>query len=328
MKLSIAIATYNRAGLLRETVENIAGQIHGYSDIEIVISDNASIDNTQETVKKLQEKYPYIKYFRNDTNLGAERNFCNAVERSEGEYVWLFSDDDKMQDNSIDYIMDILRQYEDLAVIHLNWGAYDENLQSCYQDKVLKIGKDTLFSNADDFLAATNMSPIFISSLIINRMLWLQTDRSEFLGTGWVHFGTIHKLLIANQDRYRSLVVSHPFIMQRAGNHWQTDQKEGGLELGYIALPKMILSLQNYGFAKKSIREPLSELYKHLGDTIISVRIQNGGISKTKQREIMKTFGRFPVFWIMVFPLFYMPSKLLSFIEHLNDLRIAYLKQA
>ena len=64
-KISILIPTYNRAAFLRNALDSIVAQ--NARDIECVISDNASSDDTAEIVKSFQKNHAYIKYFRNDT---------------------------------------------------------------------------------------------------------------------------------------------------------------------------------------------------------------------------------------------------------------------
>ena len=96
--LSIAIPTFNGSKYLQDTLESIVPQILSYPhNVDVVISDNASEDNTKDIVKKYQEKYQFIKYFRNDVNVGPDKNFDLAIRRSGGKYVWLFSDDDLLQ---------------------------------------------------------------------------------------------------------------------------------------------------------------------------------------------------------------------------------------
>jgi glycosyltransferase involved in cell wall biosynthesis len=89
IKLSIAIPTYNGAETIRETLDSIVSQLE--DGVEIVVSDNASTDDTAEIVREYQASYPVIRYFCNDENLGADRNFDLAVRRAQGEYAWLFA---------------------------------------------------------------------------------------------------------------------------------------------------------------------------------------------------------------------------------------------
>ena len=67
--LSICIPTYNREKCLQQCLDSIVNQKAFNANIEIVISDNASSDNTDELVKKYQEKYTNISYKKNKENL-------------------------------------------------------------------------------------------------------------------------------------------------------------------------------------------------------------------------------------------------------------------
>lgn len=96
--LSICIPTYNREKHLDECLDSIVNQEwFNEQEIEIVVSDNASIDGTIELVKKYQNDHKNIRYFRNKKNLGSAKNILNLVlNLAEGEYVWIFWDDDLM----------------------------------------------------------------------------------------------------------------------------------------------------------------------------------------------------------------------------------------
>lgn len=111
--VSICIPTYNSAKFLREFLDSIVNQT--YPNKEIIISDNASTDETEKIVKEYVENYK-IKYYRNDKNIGAEANFTRCIELAEGEFIAIYHSDD-IYDKEI-----IARQVEYLNG-HLNSGA-------------------------------------------------------------------------------------------------------------------------------------------------------------------------------------------------------------
>jgi len=110
---SICIPTYNSAKFLRESLDSMVNQT--YSNKEIIISDNASTDETEKIVKEYVEKYK-IKYYRNDKNIGAEVNFTRCIELANGEFIAIYHSDD-IYDKEI-----IARQVEYLNG-HPNSGA-------------------------------------------------------------------------------------------------------------------------------------------------------------------------------------------------------------
>jgi abequosyltransferase len=91
-RLSVCIATFNRAGFIGETLDGLLAQAS--EDVEIVILDGGSSDGTDAIVAEYMHKSLLIRYFRQATNMGVDRDFDNAVQRATGAYCWLMSDDD------------------------------------------------------------------------------------------------------------------------------------------------------------------------------------------------------------------------------------------
>lgn len=87
--LSLCIPTYNRAETLRQTLDALfANPDLDPEKVEVVVSDNASTDNTAEVVGR----YPRVRYFRNETNIGANANFTMGLSRCRGRYLRLMND--------------------------------------------------------------------------------------------------------------------------------------------------------------------------------------------------------------------------------------------
>jgi len=86
--LSICIPTYNRSEILDKTLESLfSNPDFDINKVEVIISDNASTDNTRNVVSK----YPLVQYFCNDINLG-DVNFYKVLNYATGEYIKLFND--------------------------------------------------------------------------------------------------------------------------------------------------------------------------------------------------------------------------------------------
>src|SRR5262245_44458385 len=92
VKLSICVATRNRAAFVRETVINILRQVT--PECEVVVVDGASTDDTESVLKTIVEHNDNVRYFKLDKNGGIDRDFDRAVELANGEYCWLMPDDD------------------------------------------------------------------------------------------------------------------------------------------------------------------------------------------------------------------------------------------
>lgn len=95
--LSICIPTYNRANILKNTLSNLVAQ--DISRIEIIISDNASTDETYEVVKEYDDYG--INYFCNSKNQGFTYNLIKVMEYANTDYITLVSDEDDVNIKNI-----------------------------------------------------------------------------------------------------------------------------------------------------------------------------------------------------------------------------------
>ena len=86
---TIGIPTFNRAKWLKTAIEAALSQT--YRDVKIIVSDNASTDNTEAVVRRFGSR---VIYSRNETNIGALSNFCRLVELASGDYFSWLQDDD------------------------------------------------------------------------------------------------------------------------------------------------------------------------------------------------------------------------------------------
>src|SRR5438552_13258444 len=118
--LSVTIPTWNRSHFLKEMVLSVITQAERYgltNEVEVVISDNASTDDTQSVVAELQAHTQVgIKYHRNEANLGAIKNIVQTLELSSGRYWMLYGDDDLMVDGALPRILDTLRAHPETSV--------------------------------------------------------------------------------------------------------------------------------------------------------------------------------------------------------------------
>jgi Glycosyl transferase family 2 len=100
--VTIAIPTYNRAAqTLRCALESALAQT--YPNLEILISDNASTDTTDELVRGYADAR--IRYVRHPSNIGANNNFNFCVDDARGVYVLILHDDDLIDADFIEVCM-------------------------------------------------------------------------------------------------------------------------------------------------------------------------------------------------------------------------------
>jgi len=123
--VSIALCTYNGAKYLSEQLDTLVNQT--YKAIEIIIVDDCSIDQTVDIVNSYAARYPQIKVFQNENNLGFTGNFEKAVKLCSGEYIALCDQDDLWDLKKIELqvrgIKDHIFIYHDSEFIHEDGSA-------------------------------------------------------------------------------------------------------------------------------------------------------------------------------------------------------------
>ena len=122
--LSICIPTYNRAKYLKVSLDRITQEdaFLNSDDIEIVISDNASDDNTEEAIKEFINKFPHkIKYNRNDENI-KDKNFPLVLSLANGEFLKLHNDTVYFRPGGLDKLLEIVKKNRDKNAIYFSNG--------------------------------------------------------------------------------------------------------------------------------------------------------------------------------------------------------------
>lgn len=106
--VSIVIPTHNRADLLPRALNSAMNQT--YKNIEIIVCDDGSTDNTEDIVKEFLKKDSRIKYIKNEKNLGGNITRNKGILASLGEFITMLDDDDEFVDDRIELL---INSYDD-----------------------------------------------------------------------------------------------------------------------------------------------------------------------------------------------------------------------
>ena len=210
--LSLCIPTLNRAAYIGETLDSIVSQVT--DAVEIVVVDGGSSDGTEEIIRNWQRRFPRLRYFRREENLGVERDTDKAVELAEGAYCWLMTSDDVLKPRSIDVVLAASRAGHELIVVN----AEVRDLQLGRVLEASKLGPivncvyepgefERLFVDVAAYLS-------YMGGVVIRKALWEARNRSGYLDTDFVHLGVIFQRPLPGS----ALVVTEPLISARCGN--------------------------------------------------------------------------------------------------------------
>lgn len=125
-KVSVIICTYNRASLLARAIDSVLSQ--DLKDLELIIIDDNSNDETEKLTASYQEKDKRVKYYKNDFNLGVVKSRNQGVGIAQAEYIaMLDSDDWWLKDNKLSLQVDFLEKNLAVGLVGTTAIWYDKN---------------------------------------------------------------------------------------------------------------------------------------------------------------------------------------------------------
>lgn len=210
--LSICIPTCNRAEILDEAISALVPLLSEY-DIEIIISDNASTDNTPEVVEKYKSLYPEIVYHRNSQNIGPDRNFIQSLLLSVSHYQWLLGDSYRIDTELFKSLYD-----------RLNSRKYSGMILN-FKDRIRNIPSGE-YTDAIQIFDLFGWHMTLMSSIIFSKEFLVPENYEKHLDSSFVHLGTFFEHLLKLPD-FRIYwsgenVIQHTRI-PKIGTSWLSD---------------------------------------------------------------------------------------------------------
>jgi glycosyltransferase involved in cell wall biosynthesis len=233
-RLSICLATLNRARFLKETLDSILEQAS--DEVEVVIVDGASSDDTEEVVHGLQRRFPCVRYIRREKAMGVDRDFDAAVQHANGEYCWLLCDDDVLKPGAIAEVLSGIQRGHSLLVV--NADVWNAGYTKLLEERRMKIDGDRVYpsSGFKALFADTAGYLTFIGGVVIRRDLWMARERERYFGTEFVHVGVIFQAPLPGT----ALVISKPLISIRYGMAQWTERS---FDIWMFKWPGLVWSL-------------------------------------------------------------------------------------
>ena len=242
IKLSICIATYNRSEFLYETLLCLSKQLQ--DGVEIIIVDGNSTDRTFEVSKIFTSQSNSIRYYKELINSGVDADFDKAVLYAKGEYCWLFSDDDLLIKDAIEYILKLISSKYNLLVVNSN--IYSKEMNILLLENILNIRNDIDFTDECEQafrIIARYLS--FIGAIIVKREFWLTRERHFYHGSEFAHIGVLFQYPPVSSIK----IIAKPLIMIRYGNsQWATR----GFEVWIKQWPAIINTLTSFSTNSRS----------------------------------------------------------------------------
>ncbi len=284
--LTIAIPTFNRSELLDKQLTWLAQAVKGFeSDCEIFISDNCSTDNTEVVVKNWQKTLNNItiRYRKNPKNIGLMRNFAACTQVAKSEYVWVIADDHHIQNRTLAYVVQNLKDYPNLSLLALNFSIRSIATQEIVTERVFEIENEEIRADgkavieqslAADYILGLMSGMVYKTEAIkLALQKWPSSLDNAEGQIYWTAFCATQGSVKMTKDIY----IEYPSPM-----FFQTKPKEW-FRRHYAELPEVYTKLIEIGYSQKICRELI---LKHFHQ-------------KNNWKVVLGAIKRWPVFAIM-----------------------------
>lgn len=124
--VSVLMITFDRATYIESAIRSIQEQ--DYGNLEIIVMDDASTDNTEAIIHDLRSADPRIKYFKHAHNLGIPQNRNMGLAHASGKYIAILDSDDLWSDRSkLRKQVEFLESNPEYGLIGTQVSVIDEN---------------------------------------------------------------------------------------------------------------------------------------------------------------------------------------------------------
>ncbi len=306
--LTIAIPTYNRASYLSECLESILPQMQ--EGMEILVSDNASTDNTEEVVKSYLA-YPFITYYKNKKNIGMDGNFFNCLRKAKGDYVHLISDDDIMCEGALQKIQTCIEEHVP-DLIFLNSYSFMGDYRRFFKKKRnLSMPNDITTTDKSLVLDTVGIWMTYMPGMVLKRQHFLRLKKpSRFIGT---YFSLTHVAFLSTKGEKKISIIKDACVANRGGN-------AGGYNLYKVWIEeyKRLLLITGYraGYDRKQLKKLfVKTVNNEIRHFIMTFRRTNTRFDLKNRRCLVRHTFMYPSVWFRTYPVAFFPVSFLEWLD-------------
>lgn len=293
--LTIAVPTYNGEATLLKTLESICSQIG--PGVDVLVSDNCSSDATGRISRSFCEKFPAVRYVRQDINVGYDRNVDFCVRNAAGGFVWLVGDDDVLLPGAVADVAAALGSNPEVGMLFAN-----------YPHQIEVSGNDGGICNpGGEFLAKTKFKSGFMSANVFQKGLWLKTDVSRYFDSGWIHMGFV---IEAAMSAPAYIVPRHCVDYIRDGSALMRWGGGGSFIQTGLKLVEIYRRMPALGYSGELSRRAALSVKGGYWKNICIAKAKGFAVNPALLAQFVRLYRGFFSFWLVDLPLLLCPGIL------------------
>lgn len=254
--VSVVMSAYNSQKFISDSISSILNQT--YDHWELIIINDASLDNTLEIINQFSEKDPRIKIIDNKKNLGLTTSLNVGIRNSNGEFIARLDSDDIAEPSRLEKELDYLHAYPDVGLV--GSGAH---LINSFGNKIGSMNVISQPNCVNRFLI--NLNPFIHSSIMVRKKALDDVGyyRENF------RYSQDYDLILRLNDKYKLSNIALPLIRWRVSNSSVTMQHHTLQRIYADIARKFAIERKNFGHDSYE----LTEFDKLIND----MRIKNQG---------------------------------------------------
>jgi glycosyltransferase involved in cell wall biosynthesis len=305
--LSICIPTYNRVQYLRECLDSVLASANGIEQVEVIIVDNASTDDTPSLAARLEQSHPRIRYHRHPVNIGPENNFYASVELARGEYVWLLGDDDKLLPHAIPSALHCLKQGYDLLIS--NFSVWTNDFSAVKLKSMMRLRRDMVFTDPNQLLANLGTQLGYISAVVIKRQLFLRPPRADYDAFAEYGMAFLYIVYTSVATHCYGLYLNTPLVCNRDNPRGWTEETWNKFFI--MGTRQVFAHLRQVGYSSDAVRTAKDRLLRDFALRTILGRARDGQNAWSLVALMRPDFKTHWFFWAACIPAALVPPALL-----------------
>jgi len=232
--VTICIPTYNRAGMIGKAIESALSQ--SYKNIEIIVVDNASTDNTASVVASYSDDR--LRYVRNDRNLGLFGNCNRCIELASGTYLHILHSDDFIDPDFTLRCVEFFHDHPTVVLTTTGSRIFCDN----FEKAIPLHQEDQVFTAPEGFrLLLSARSFIVCPSVMVRRSIyqevgWFSLEypySSDYYQ--WLKIARLHDIGFVSRAR----------LYYRQGEHSETYRFLFSSPQGYTDMIRIFIQIKN-----------------------------------------------------------------------------------
>lgn len=314
--ISIVIPTYNRASRLKDMLTRLSAHTEIIEDwVEVVVSDNASTDNTPDVVTAFSERTgKAVRFGRNASNVGIDGNIHAVSRLATGRYLLLMSDDDLLLPGALSRLRELVRTTPDLLFCFVNGGSFQGIYDpSAKLPTVVPLSQPLVTRDPNELLKTIGVWSTFMSSFFVERKAWQSVPTPEtYIGSDIYLTHILFRLLVA--ERGRTCVVTSEQLLAARGEYFGSFRIFHAF--GYSLMSLLIRDAPALGLDPRAMRcIKLGVIRRALPPMVLMIR-RGGAKRRALNLHELQSLLRFtwwePLAWVFLFPVALLPNAILE----------------